>query len=130
MSNNIKAIVIGIFVLSSFSFGTESYSNSQKDKPAMERKQKISKEEFYKKLNLSDEQKSKLDTILKKFDDNMKSNSPEKEGSPPKKENMDKLFDSLESEAKKILSDNQFNIFKSLLPSYMAPPGLPPADKR
>lgn len=130
MSNNIKAIVIGIFVLSSFSFGTESYSNLQKDKPAMEMKQKISKEEFYKKLNLSDEQETKLDTILKKFDDNMKLNSPEKGGSPPKKENMDKLFDSLESEAKKILNDNQFNIFKSLLPSYMAPPGPPPGDKR
>lgn len=125
-----KAIIIGLFTLSVCSFGAENNGSLPKGNPPMEMKQKITKEEFFTKLNLSTEQKTKLEAILQEFDETMKKNAPGKDSTPPKKEDMDKIFATVEAKAKLILSDAQFDTFKSLLQSYLAPPGPLPGEKK
>lgn len=125
-----KLVFIGLIALSAFSFGAENNGDFPKGNPPMEMKQKITKEDFFTKLNLNTEQKTKIEAILQEFDDNMKKNVPGKESSPPKKEDMDKIFINLESKVKSVLTEAQFATFKSLLQSYLAPPGPPPGEKK
>ena len=109
----------------------ETNNNQGFEKNGMEMNQnmkKMSKEDFYAKLNLNADQKKKMDVILNDFDETMRKNKPEK-GSEPPKNGMDNMKKELNAKAKAILDDKQYGIYEKNIDSYLLPPGPPPQQK-
>ena len=110
----------------------ETNNNQGFEKNGMEMTQnqkKLSKEDFYAKLNLNADQKKKMEVILNDFDESMRKNKLEK-GSEPPKNGMDNMKKELNTKVKAILDSKQYGIYEKNIDSYLLPPGLPPQNKQ
>lgn len=121
-----KFLAIGLLLVAmsvSSNAATNNTQNNQNNlKPMNQMDSKSNKEELYAKLSLTTEQKIKLDSIFNEFENNMKNNPPKNGGEPPKKEDMDAKIDALNLKVKAILSEAQFEIYKTSSKSLFMPP--------
>ena len=130
MRTKSKILFMALLTMSLTTFA-ETNNNQGFEKNGMEMNQnmkKMSKEDFYAKLNLNADQKKKMDVILNDFDETMRKNKPEK-GSEPPKNSMDNMKKELNAKAKAILDDKQYGIYEKNIDSYLLPPGPPPQQK-
>ena len=87
MRTKSKILFMALLTMSLTSFA-ETNNNQGFEKNGMEMTQnqkKLSKEDFYAKLNLNADQKKKMDVILNDFDESMRKNKLEKGSEPPAK---------------------------------------------
>lgn len=130
MRTKSKILFMALLTLSLSTFA-ETNSNQGFEKNGMEMNQnqkKMSKEDFYSKLNLNADQKKKMDVILNDFEETMRKNKPEK-GSEPPKNGMDNMKKELNTKAKVILDNKQYAIYEKNIDNYLLPPGPPPQQK-
>ena len=127
-------ILLSLLTLSLVTYAEEK---PQGEPPKMESQNKLTKEQFYAKLNLSTEQKQKLDVILSDFEKSMKKEPPKNDNSSTKpimdndsmKKEMDEKMTELSNKAKAILNKTQYENFEKNLKDYLLPPGPPPQNK-
>ena len=130
MRTKSKILFMALLTLSLSAFA-ETNNNQSFEKNGMEMTQnqkKMSKEDFYAKLNLNADQKKKMDVILNDFDESMRKNKLEK-GSEPPKNGMDNMKKELNTKVKAILDSKQYGIYEKNIDSYLLPPGPPPQQK-
>ena len=130
MRTKSKILFMALLTLSLSTFA-ETNSNQGFEKNGMKMSQnqkKMSKEDFYSKLNLNADQKKKMDVILNKFDESMRKNKPEK-GTEPPKNGMDNMKKELNAKVKVILDNKQYAIYEKNIDNYLLPPGPPPQQK-
>ena len=131
MRTKSKILFMALLTMSLTSFA-ETNNNQGFEKNGMEMTQnqkKLSKEDFYAKLNLNADQKKKMEVILNDFDESMRKNKLEK-GSEPPKNGMDNMKKELNTKVKAILDSKQYGIYEKNIDSYLLPPGLPPQNKQ
>ena len=131
MRTKSKILFMALLTMSLTSFA-ETNNNQGFEKNGMEMTQnqkKLSKEDFYAKLNLNGDQKKKMEVILNDFDESMRKNKLEK-GSEPPKNGMDNMKKELNTKVKAILDSKQYGIYEKNIDSYLLPPGPPPQDKQ
>lgn len=127
-------VLLSLLTLSSIAYAEEK---PQGEPPKMESQNKLTKEQFYAKLNLSTEQKQKLDVILSDFEKSMKKEPPKNDSSSNKpkldndnmKKEIDEKMAELSNKAKVILNKTQYESFEKNLKDYLLPPGPPPQNK-
>lgn len=130
MRTKSKILFMALLTMSLTAFA-ETNNSQGFEKNGMEMNQnmkKMSKEEFYSKLNLSADQKKKMDVALNDFDETMRKNKHEK-GTEPPKNGMDSMKKELNTKVKAILDDKQYKIYEKNVDSYLLPPGPPPQQK-
>ncbi len=130
MRTKSKILFMALLTMSLTAFA-ETNNSQGFEKNGMEMNQnmkKMSKEEFYSKLNLSADQKKKMDVALNDFDETMRKNKPEK-GTEPPKNGIDSMKKKLNTKVKAILDDKQYKIYEKNVDSYLLPPGPPPQQK-
>ena len=131
MRTKSKILFMALLTMSLTSFA-ETNNNQGFEKNGMEMTQnqkKLSKEDFYAKLNLNADQKKKMEVILNDFDESMRKNKLEK-GSEPPKNGMDNMKKELNTKVKAILDSKQYGIYEKNIDSYLLPPEPPPQDKQ
>ena len=125
-----KIVAVALMAISISGISFADTNSGQNGNFQMENKdiKKISKEDFYAKLDLNNEQKAKLDILFSEFENTMKKNQPT-QGNPPEKGQMEKVVSTLNTKVKAILTDRQYVTYQTYINSYLLPPGPPPGGK-
>lgn len=132
MKTKSKILAIALVSISMSSFLIADTTNNLQNtnfQTENQNNKKISKEDFYAKLNLSKDQKTKLDGFFSEFDKTMKNNSPKSQGTLPEKGTMDKAIDELNVNVKTVLNGSQYETYKKNINSFLMPPGAPPTGE-